>query len=413
MRRSPWRKRLAHRLKTQIHRRPALDAWLDRRFAAGDDAAARRWYLRLFPERRVRSGPFRALPPVAQASALVLTLVPPEDLGGGSRPAQLAAALRARGCAIDWRYALPIFPWPQATQPPTAGVTVRWIGSDAGRPAATAFTLALVEAPHPRLCAELAQVSSDTPVVYDLIDVWDGELGVDWYDAAAERAIVARADVLTASSHLLCAELARRSARDVELLPNAVDLDRFDPSIAHAPPVGLRRGSPTIVYVGSLWGDWIDLELVADLAAALPEAVVHLVGPAGSRELPRAHNIVAAGAQPQERVPAYLSAADVAIIPFVRTRLTAAVSPLKAFEYLAMQRPVVATRLPELEDVPGITLADDRASFIAAVRAVATRPFPRRDVNEYLTAHTWQARAQRLLDLVSRPAGRARCEAEA
>ena len=34
---------------------------------------------------------------------------------------------------------------------------------------------------------------------------------------------------------------------------------------------------------------------------------------------------------------------------FATDRLTAAVSPLKAFEYLSMERPVVATDLPELE----------------------------------------------------------------
>ena len=107
-------KRLSHFLKRAVYGATTLDArvdsWLEG--ARGSLGAALResaWY-RLLPERRIRVSPFverpgRDVGPLAGRRVLVLALVPPEDTGGGSRPAQLAAELHRRGCTIDWRWA--------------------------------------------------------------------------------------------------------------------------------------------------------------------------------------------------------------------------------------------------------------------------------------------------------------------
>jgi glycosyltransferase involved in cell wall biosynthesis len=239
------------------------------------------------------------------------------------------------------------------------------------------------------------------PVVYDAIDVWDGSLGAGWYDRALEDRIIARAGVRIASSALLRDEVARRSGRTVTLVENGVDTRRFDPSVPHAVPADLRRGAPTVVYVGALWGEWVDLELVAQAARALPAATFNLIGPAGSRRIPSAPNLAALGARPQRDVPGYLAGADVAIVPFTTDRLSAAVSPLKAFEYLAMARPVVTTPLPELAGVPGVTTATGAAEFVAAITRAAREPFPHDAAAAFVARHTWQERVQRLLDVVA------------
>ncbi len=360
---------------------------------------------RLLPEREVRRAPFSRGAVPCRGTVLLLALVPPEDIGGGSRPAQLAAALHRRGYAIDWGYALPIFPWPARRRPQVKGLTVRFLGeADApgvgrGRAAATPYVLALLEAPHPRLLAELDALAPGTPVLYDAIDVWDGALGAGWYDAGAAARAAARADRLIASSALLRDELARATGREVTLLPNAVDARLFDPDIPRGVPPDLRRGTPTVVYVGSLWGDWVDLDLVAELARALPEATIHLIGPAGPRRLPTAPNLLALGPKPQDEIPAYLAAADVALVPFRPSRLSAAVSPLKVFEYLAMRCPVVSTPLPEVTGLPGVTVAEPGEPFVAAVRAASRAAFPRRAAEAVLAQHAWDARVEALLAL--------------
>lgn len=399
-------------MKAALFHRPALDAWLDDRLAPGAALAATPFgeaFLRLLPERAVRVSPFdgRAARE-RRGTILLLTLVPPEDTGGGSRPAQLGAELHRRGFAIDWRYALPIFPWPAGRRPAVPGLDVVFAGGGVQPPLPHHPAFVLVEAPHPLSARTIRDMPAEVPIVYDAIDVWDGVLGAGWYEESAEDAVLARAEVLSASSVLLRDELAQRTRRDVVLLENGVDPHVFDPRARRVAPADLRRGTPTVVYVGSLWGEWVDLDLVAEVARALPHATFNLIGPAGSRRLPASSNVFALGPRPQRDVPAYLTAADVAIVPFVTNRLSAAVSPLKAFEYLAMARPVVSTPLPELEGIPGVTIAPDAAAFASAIAAAARAAFPREEAAAFVARHTWQARVDRLLETACPGAGGAR-----
>lgn len=391
-------KRLSHRLKTALYRQAKVDAWLDERLDGrrGDRLdLGRRALLRLMPERRLRASPFdlEAITDASRGIVHVLSLVPPEDTGGGSRPAQLAAELHRRGFTIEWRWVLPIFPWPRLRRPAISNVDAQHLDEAGFERTAD---LVLVEAPHPRLVEAARTAARRGPIVYDAIDEWDGDLGAGWYEPAAESDIIARADVLVASARSLQRDLHTRSGRAVELLPNALDPTRFHPSTPAAP---IEKGRPTFSYVGALWGPWVDLDLVARLAAECPESRIHLIGPAGSRRLPRAGNILAHGAVPREAIPGILAASDVCLIPFEPGRLTAAVSPLKVFEYLAMERPVVATALPDLEGLPGVTIAHDADAFVRAALESASTQFPTEEVRLFLREHTWARRVDRLLEL--------------
>lgn len=396
----PAAKRASHGLKAAWYRAAWVDDVVDRILdPRGDGSDGPAWLrerglYRLFPERRLRASPFEAPGPPADRLARILTLIPPEDTGGGSRPAQIAVELLRRGFAIEWRWALPIFPWPRRRRPAVAGVDARHVdepGADRAGPA----DLVLLEAPHPRLAAMAAATRG--PMVYDAIDEWSGSLGAGWYDRATETRLLRDADHLVASAALLRDDLAQRSGRRVELLPNAVDPALFDARGARAAPI--VRGEPTVVYVGALWGEWVDVALIADLARARPRAEIHLIGPPGSRTLPDAPNVHVHGARPRAEIPGFLAAADVTIVPFVSSRLSAAVSPLKVFEYLAMGRPVVSTGLPDLRGVPGVTVSPDAASFLAAVDRASREPFPHDTVRRFLADQTWARRVDRLLDL--------------
>jgi glycosyltransferase involved in cell wall biosynthesis len=81
-------------------------------------------------------------------------------------------------------------------------------------------------------------------------------------------------------------------------------------------------------------------------------------------------NIRLLGQRPYADLPAYAAAFDVALVPFVRNELTAAVNPIKLREYLCAGLPVVATALPEIEllqDRPGLRAAHSPEQFVAAV----------------------------------------------
>ena len=120
------------------------------------------------------------------------------------------------------------------------------------------------------------------------------------------------------------------------------------------------------------------------------------------------------GRIPIEAVPAAIAAADVGLAPTRRSAFTDFSLSTKAFEYAAMRRPVVASRLPMVERTFGddvctytagdaddlvaglLRLVDDRAGR----EALVARAFER------VRGLGWEREAPRYLGLVDRLARR-------
>src|SRR5262249_23731851 len=117
-------------------------------------------------------------------------------------------------------------------------------------------------------------------------------------------------------------------------------------------------------------------ELVATVAAAVPDVTFALVGPAQTdvSTLERCSNVHLFGQRPPADVPRYVRAFDVGIVPYRLTEYTANVYPTKLNEYLVMGIPVVTTDLPEInrfnaEHGDLVRVARDPDSFSAAIRS--------------------------------------------
>jgi len=400
----------------------AFAAALETAYAGRDDPAARRVRA---AERDANTWAARAAAIVDGVAAreaeprdvaVVLAGVPIDDSGGGHRPAQLALELLARGWRVvyvpkfakwEHRELGLAFDHPRLETCDLADFDVAAYLDPASAAAASPGAaggrlLAIVESPHPAFERAIAALRTrGARVVYDMIDDWAAGLGADWYDKAAENRIAAASDVLVASSSTLVAGLAARTGRPVRLVPNAVNRRIFDATTSSARPADLPPGRPQIVYMGALWGEWFDWALVRRVAEAYPNAALTLIGEyRGQCPYPPPPNMFFLGLKAHRDLPAYLAHADVALIPFVVTRLTQAVSPLKVFEYLAMGVPVVATRLVELTNLPHVHLADDAEGFVAAVGRAAEEPVDRAAIAAFTRANTWEARVDTLLAAV-------------
>ena len=85
-------------------------------------------------------------------------------------------------------------------------------------------------------------------------------------------------------------------------------------------------------------------------------------------------------------------------------RLTRSMAPIKLGTYAAEGVPIVATRvanLGPLEEV--IDVVEDGADFVAAIeRALAVKPDPARERRrrEILAEHSWDRRAEQILELL-------------
>ena len=129
---------------------------------------------------------------------------------------------------------------------------------------------------------------------------------------------------------------------------------------------------PVIGFVGGL-SEWVDMQLLASLAAPRTDWSFVLIGPVGNdvssdRAACRTSDCWARG--PTRRCRVYLAAMDVALIPFKQDPVTYHADPIKAYEYLAAGVPVVATDLPALRRLAHVVrLADSPESFLTQIEA--------------------------------------------
>lgn len=57
-------------------------------------------------------------------------------------------------------------------------------------------------------------------------------------------------------------------------------------------------------------------------------------------------HIILTGKQPHERIPEFLAAADICLLPFQLNNITREIVPIKMYEYMASAKPVITTKLP-------------------------------------------------------------------
>lgn len=211
------------------------------------------------------------------------------------------------------------------------------------------------------------------PTLYDITDDW---VAADRPAGELDRTASNEARLLAVAREVVvCSpELARRKggAREVELIPNAVDVDAYRrPTVR---PGDLPAG-PVAVYVGTAHADRLDVDLCEATATALGEAgTLVLVGPNllstdDTSRLERA-GVRLLGPRPGDAVPGYLQHADVLVVPHVVSSFTDSLDPIKLYEYRAVGRAVVSTPVAGFRDEADtrVTLAEG-AAFAAAVRA--------------------------------------------
>jgi glycosyltransferase involved in cell wall biosynthesis len=216
----------------------------------------------------------------------------------------------------------------------------------------------------------------------------------------------------------------------VTVIPNAPSLARFDPS-RYPARAFMADGTLRLVYAGALSPIYeldVVLAAIGRLAVMRPDLPVclDLYGrdfaevPLRDRaaELGVADRVAFHGRVPIEAIPGAIAAADIGLAPTRRSDFTDFSLSTKAFEYAAMGRTVVASRLPMVER----TFGDDVVTYIpgdaddlaAAIARIVDEPEAREARLARALARvregSWERESIRyvaLVDRLARPPGRA------
>ena len=259
--------------------------------------------------------------------------------------------------------------------------------------------------PHPGF---LAGTLDEELCVYYCIDDYAAHPGVDpVMIGQRDLQLSVHADLLFVAPPALL-ECKRALNPATVFAPHGVDVALFAraaESATQVPAMARELRGPVIGYFGSLH-EWIDLELIAWLAAQRPMWNFLLVGHAATdvsalRALPNVH---LAGTQPYASLPAWAKAFDVAIIPYRLNRQVANANPLKLREYLATGKPVVSVRNAEIEKFSQwVRIVDGREEFLAALEH-SLLPEPADAAAQRMASvanQTWDHRVDRVLDVVA------------
>jgi len=243
-------------------------------------------------------------------------------------------------------------------------------------------------------------------VVYYCVDDFASFTGYDAEQVLRdEEDLCRRADLVVTTARALQEAKAPFNPNTI-LVPHGVDYKHFARAVSEDLPVPDDVAAiphPMLGFFG-LIRDWVDLDLMAEVARRRPDWHIVLLGDstvdlAPYRGLPNMHFL---GRKPYEDLPAYCRCFDVGLIPFKVNELTKAVNPIKLHEYLAAGLPVVSTPLPEVARCDGHAhIADGPGAFVLAVeRALAGHEGSRRGRSSAMASATWRHRMELISDWV-------------
>jgi len=175
-------------------------------------------------------------------------------------------------------------------------------------------------------------------------------------------------------------------------------------------------------YIGTLKA-WQGLDYMLSavplVQEKVPETVVLIVGEGELMEWllqsireKGLQNVVVTGEVEHEMVPLYISACDVCLV--LKKPLSSGYSPLKLYEYMACERPVVASRVEGFEcleeEKAGILVdQEDPVEVADAVVTLLKDEELREDMGKrgrefVLKSHTWEKVAQKISDICQKTA---------
>jgi glycosyltransferase involved in cell wall biosynthesis len=260
--------------------------------------------------------------------------------------------------------------------------------------------------------AEIAESFRDTTCqVYHAHDVFRF---YDWNLARTmelERRMVQACDATFAVAQALAEDFRKITARPVFHCPMAVSTAfvetlATDGGSVAAELSALRR--PIVGCIGQINRGY-DWPLIGALADGLPQATFVFVGPIFEEspdvrrpmeEVFNRPNVKCLGKKPHDQLPGYLRGFDVCLNPLAITEHNDRRSPLRLYDYLATDKPVLSTAIREAFSHEGLVETFKTAAEAVELIRRVTSPGYRVDLaarSRYIRNNTWSARAQGFL----------------
>jgi hypothetical protein len=147
---------------------------------------------------------------------------------------------------------------------------------------------------------------------------------------------------------------------------------------------------PVIGYTGSINHKKFDCNLVINTAKIMPDYFFLFVGDYFKQKiLPK--NIIQVNKIPRSKLFNYIASMDLCIIPYTKIPLSHHCCPLKLFDYAALNKPVISTKLKEVQ-----TIAKDNVYFADTPKEMKEKIIEAlnkgsKKINEWVKDYNWDS----------------------
>jgi len=237
------------------------------------------------------------------------------------------------------------------------------------------------------------------PVIYDLMDdVLEFELS----KRVKKSLSVSEFNLITSSALIFCSSehlkntkiLKYGSAKKFVVINNA--LNPFDKEFSkkRAKSKRIKMG-----YIGTL-SSWFDCNAILEIVNNFADIEVHLVGPYDPKIFSKMKHksIIFQGPFDHNALPEIASSFDVMLMPFIVNDLIKSVDPVKIYEYIYFDKPIISIRYPELYKFEKfIFFYSDTIELVETIKSLIASNFQNKYTEEmrikFINENSWQRRA--------------------
>lgn len=173
----------------------------------------------------------------------------------------------------------------------------------------------------------------------------------------------------------------------------------------------LDEDKKIIGYYGAL-ASWFDYDMLKYLAEKRPEYNIILFGikyddTYDKSNMQKQKNVHFLGTQAYDKLQNYASKFDVCMIPFVINDITRATSPVKLFEYMALNKPIVTTDMDECRKYKSVFIAKNKEQFVELIdKAIDLNS--EKDVEYFKILkkealdNTWEQKTKQIIEVIKK-----------
>lgn len=250
-------------------------------------------------------------------------------------------------------------------------------------------------------------------VIYDCMDdflgFYTGGRGTDRLRELEVR-LVMRADRIITSSEYLKNKMINSYRQYLTSEPIVVN-NGISPSLikkdkkASLLKSDAKKTSPdllNLMYIGTI-GKWMDFDIILRVLDQVPECMFTLIGPIETK-IPLHPRIQCIGTVKHDQLSEYAQTANALVMPFVLNELVRSVDPVKIYEYIYFNKPILVIDYAEMEKFkPFVHLYSEERELVQLVRKVRDKkiePYSHADAIIFLRNNTWKDRCKHIVRIM-------------